>query len=113
MVRAQVFFYASTPSYRAVLEHHGWGEVGERLSRLASRGQWGEMPREISDEMLAEFAIAGTPSELPARLHAKYAGLLDRVTLYAPFVPGENDERWRALVAGIHRAADTNVPASF
>jgi len=110
-VRAQVSFYASTPSYRAVLEHHGWGEVGERLSRLASRGQWSEMPREISDEMLAEFAIVGAPSELPAKLHAKYAGLLDRVTLYAPFAPGENDERWRELVAGIHRVSDTNGPA--
>jgi len=102
MVRAQVSFYASTPSYRPVMEHHSWGEVGERLSRLASRGQWGEMPREISDEMLAEFAVTGTLSELPARLHAKYAGLLDRVTLYLPFVPGENDERWRTLVTGIH-----------
>ena len=69
------------------------------------------MPREISDEMLAEFAIVGAPSELPAKLHAKYAGLLDRVTLYAPFAPGENDERWRELVAGIHRVSDTNGPA--
>jgi probable F420-dependent oxidoreductase len=102
MVRAQVSFYASTPSYRPVMEHHGWGEVGERLSRLASRGQWGEMPREISDEMLAEFAVVGMPSELPAKLHDKYSGLLDRVTLYLPFVPGENDERWRTLVTGIH-----------
>ncbi len=102
MVRTQVSFYASTPSYRPVLEHHGWGEAGERLSHLASRKQWEDMPREISDEMLAEFAVIATPSELPAKLHAKYAGLVDRVTLYLPFVPGENDERWRALVAGIH-----------
>jgi len=43
-------------------------EVGERLSRLALRGQWSEMPREISDEMLAEFAIVGATSELPAKL---------------------------------------------
>ena len=69
------------------------------------------MPREIGDGILAGFALAGTPSELPARLHAKYVGLLDRVTLYAPFVPGENDERWRALTAGIHRVTDTNAPA--
>ncbi len=102
MVRTQVSFYASTPSYRPVLEHHGWGEAGERLSHLASRKQWEDMPREISDEMLAEFAVIATPSELPAKLRAKYAGLVDRVTLYLPFVPGENDERWKALVAGIH-----------
>jgi probable F420-dependent oxidoreductase len=102
MVRAQISFYASTPSYRPVLEQHGWSEAGERLSHLAARKQWSDMPREVSDEMLAEFAVIGTPGELPAKLHAKYAGLVDRVTLYLPFVPGENDDRWRALVDGIH-----------
>lgn len=101
MMRSQIAFYASTPSYRPVLESHGWGEIGERLSRLAARGKWEEMPREISDEMLNTFAVAGTPSELPGKLIAKYAGLLDRVALYAPFLPGENEKLWRALVDGI------------
>jgi hypothetical protein len=30
-MRAQIAFYASTPTYRTVLEAHGWEEVGERL----------------------------------------------------------------------------------
>ena len=30
-MRAQISFYASTPTYRTVLEAHGWEEVGERL----------------------------------------------------------------------------------
>jgi probable F420-dependent oxidoreductase len=102
MVRAQVAFYASTPSYRAVLECHGWGAVGERLSRLAARREWGDMPREITDEMLETFAVVATPDELPARLLARYDGLLDRIALYVPFAPGENDEHWRALVEAIH-----------
>jgi hypothetical protein len=37
--RQQVSFYASTPSYRPVLEHHGWTEIGAKLSALAARGQ--------------------------------------------------------------------------
>jgi probable F420-dependent oxidoreductase len=102
MVRSQVAFYASTPSYRPVMDCHGWGEVGQRLSHLAARGKWAEMPHEISDEMLDAFAVAGTPSELPGKLLAKYGGLLDRMTLYTPFVCGENEERWQALVEGIH-----------
>src|SRR5687768_11287691 len=32
-VRAQMSFYASTPTYRTVLEAHGWEEVGERLGK--------------------------------------------------------------------------------
>src|SRR3954447_22198411 len=34
-VRAQISFYASTPTYRTVLETHGWEEVGERLGTMA------------------------------------------------------------------------------
>jgi hypothetical protein len=101
-VRSQVAFYASTPSYRPVMECHGWGEAGQRLSHLAARGKWAEMPREITDEMLDAFAVTGAPRELSGKLLAKYAGLLDRVTLYAPLVWGENEERWRALVEDIH-----------
>jgi alkanesulfonate monooxygenase SsuD/methylene tetrahydromethanopterin reductase-like flavin-dependent oxidoreductase (luciferase family) len=33
--RNQISFYASTPTYRTILEVHGWQEVGERLSGLA------------------------------------------------------------------------------
>lgn len=102
MVRAQIAFYASTPSYRAVLDCHGWGEVGERLSRLAARRQWDQMPGEISDEMLETCAVTATRAELPGKLIAKYEGLLDRLALYAPFAPGEDDDSWRALIEEIH-----------
>ena len=95
--RSQVAFYASTPSYRPVLELHGWGSIGEQLSALAARGQWAEMPRLISDEMLETFVIVGTWNDVADKLRTKYDGLLDRVGLYRPFVPGQEDDRWRAL----------------
>ena len=95
----QVAFYASTPSYRPVLDLHGWGKIGEELGSLAARGQWAEMPKLISDEMLEAFVIIGdVGTTLADKLHAKYDGLLDRVGLYRPFVPGVEDEQWRQLV---------------
>jgi probable F420-dependent oxidoreductase len=102
MVRAQIAFYASTPSYRLVLECHGWEDVGEKLSQLASRRKWDEMPRLVSDEMLEAFAAAAKPEELADKLIAKYTGLLDRLALYEPFVPGENDQQRRELVEAFH-----------
>jgi probable F420-dependent oxidoreductase len=102
LMRSQVAFYASTPSYRAVMECHGWSETSERLSFLAARGKWNELPGQVSDEMLDAFALIGKPDELPGKLFAKYAGLLDRVRLYAPFAPGQSDEFWRALIAAVH-----------
>lgn len=96
-IRAQISFYASTPSYRPVLEIHGWGQAGEQLSQLASRGRWDEMPALITDEMLEEFAVSGTWEELPAKVRARYDGLLDRVGYYMPFSVPEQ-ARWAATV---------------
>jgi probable F420-dependent oxidoreductase len=96
-IRAQISFYASTPSYKAVLDVHGWGEVNEKLGRLAARGKWDEMPALVSDEMLSAVAIVAPREELPARIKERYAGLLDRVALYLPFSVDEVD-KWRELV---------------
>ena len=97
-VRTQIAFYASTPSYRAVMTLHGWTEVAESLSALAGRGVWGEMPGLISDEMLHTFALVVPASELPSALADRYAGLADRLALYIPFMPGERDDFWQALL---------------
>jgi probable F420-dependent oxidoreductase len=97
-VRAQISFYASTPTYRTVLEAHGWEEVGERLGAMAREKKWREMPALVTDEMLAAFAVEATPDEIGAALRERYEGLLDRVALYLPFVPGERDDFWRTVV---------------
>jgi probable F420-dependent oxidoreductase len=97
-VRAQISFYASTPTYRTVLETHGWEEIGERLGTMAREKKWREMPALISDEMLAAFAAEATPDELGAALIERYEGLIDRVSLYLPFVPGERDGFWRKVM---------------
>jgi probable F420-dependent oxidoreductase len=100
-VRAQIAFYASTPSYRAVMALHGWEETAGQLSALAGRGAWAEMPALITDEMLGTFAVIASPGALPAALIERYAGLVDRLALYIPFVPGERDEFWMRLLEHI------------
>jgi probable F420-dependent oxidoreductase len=98
--RQQIAFYASTPAYRPVLALHGWDDVGRQLSALAVRRKWDQMPRLITDEMFDVFAIRGSWAELPGKLQKKYGGLLDRLSYYLPFVPGQNDAGWRATTAG-------------
>ena len=97
--RAQVAFYASTPSYRPVLDLHGWAEVGEKLSRRASRGEWSEMPMLVTDAMLHEFCVAADEAHIGQELKKRYEGVADRLMLYVPFVPAEKDPWWRTLVA--------------
>ena len=95
--RAQVSFYASTPSYRPVMDLHGWASVAEKLSVHATKGEWMEMPMLITDEMLNEFAVVTEGDKLADELKERYEGIADRLTLYTPFVPGEKDEWWRCL----------------
>jgi probable F420-dependent oxidoreductase len=97
-VRAQISFYASTPTYRTVLEAHGWEEVGVKLGTMAREKKWREMPALVTDEMLAAFAIEAAPDDIGSALKERYSGLLDRVTLYIPFVPGERDAFWQTVV---------------
>ena len=96
--RAQISFYASTPSYRSVFALHGWEEVAEKLSAHAAKGEWGEMFGLVTDEILHTFCLVTDADSLPAKLQERYAGIADRLTLYTPFVPGEKDEFWRGLV---------------
>ena len=101
-MRAQAAFYASTPTYRTVLNVHGWGKIGEKLGELARNKRWEEMPSLITDEMLRAFVIEAAQNEVGPALKERYEGLIDRTALYVPFVPGEKDEFWRAAIDAVH-----------
>jgi probable F420-dependent oxidoreductase len=97
-VRQQIAFYASTPSYRPVMALHGWEDVAEKLSSLASRRDWGEMPGLIRDEMLEVFATLASAEELAGALKARYSGLADRLALYLPFFSGDGGGFWETFL---------------
>lgn len=99
-VKQQISFYLSTPAYRVLAELHGWEETAVQLSQMARGNQWAQMPGLINDNILDVMAVHGTWAELPQIIHQKYGTLLDRVSYYLPFVPGENEAGWRATVEG-------------
>src|SRR5690349_16469985 len=75
--KSQIAFYASTPSYKAVLVMHGWGDIAQRLTKMIHENRWTEMWTEISDEMMNEIAVVAAPDELPYKVKERYDGLLD------------------------------------
>ena len=79
------------------MDLHGWASTAEKLSAHAARGEWAEMPMLITDEMLNEFCLMTEESKLAVELKKRYAGIADRLTLYAPFIP-EEQARWKRLV---------------
>jgi probable F420-dependent oxidoreductase len=99
--REQIAFYASTPTYRVVLETHGWAEVGEQLSHLAAAKRWAEMGSLISDEMLAAFAVEAPLDQIGHALRQRYDGVLDHVCAYMPYAPSDLDPKWCAAAQAI------------
>ena len=97
-VRAKLSFYASTPNYRAVLIYHGLEALGLELSKLARAGEWEAMAKKIPDALLELIVVVAPPSQLAAKLKARYAGLLERVSLYYPLPPQHPEPRWRGFV---------------
>ena len=95
--RAQVAFYASTPSYRLVMDLHGWSGIAEKLSAHAARSEWAEMPMLITDEILNEFCLVTEEDTLADELKKRYDEIADQLAIYTPFVPGEKDAWWRGL----------------
>ena len=99
--REQIAFYGSTPAYRPVLEHHGWGDAQTELNRLSKRGMWKEMGDVIDDDMLDAFAIVAEPHDVPRRIAERFGGSLDRLQFYA----GVSDaDRWEPILDEIKAA---------
>lgn len=80
-VKSRIAFYGSTPSYKAVMEHHGWDDVREKLSQMAREGKWDVMWQEVTDEMLHQIAVVAEPEKIIPEIQARYAGLGDRICL--------------------------------
>jgi hypothetical protein len=100
-VRSQIAFYASTPTYRPVMDLHGWGTAATALSELARRGDWAEMGAQITDAMLEVFAVVAPWPELAVELRRRYGGLARRLAVYVPYRLGERDAFWRGLASGL------------
>ncbi|GAA4417532.1 TIGR03617 family F420-dependent LLM class oxidoreductase [Actinokineospora soli] len=97
--RSQIAFYGSTPSYRPVLELHGWGELQDDLNALAKRGRWAEMPALITDEVLHAFAVVGDPATAAAEIDRRYGDVVQRMTLTTSGPP--DPARWAPVFAAL------------
>jgi hypothetical protein len=94
-VRRRISFYGSTPSYRPVLEAHGWGALQDDLNALSKQGRWDDMAALVEDSLLDAFAVRGSVAELPQLVRRRFGGLYDRVCLSpAPADPAA----WSELV---------------
>lgn len=102
-IKRQIAFYASTRTYKPVLDIHGWGDICLHLNRMSVEGRWQEMGDLVTDEMLEEFAIVAHQSEVAGKLKERFAGLATRLTLDLPSGTPEDAERARTIIAETKR----------
>ena len=102
-LRERVALYASTPEYRPMLEMHGWESKFSAFIDLAREGKWEEMGDHVTDEMLDEYCVVGTPEEVAKKLAARFGGVTQRVQLDDEWFEDMSDADIRDLVAAIKK----------
>ncbi len=105
-VRRRVGFYASTPAYRPILALHGLEELGLTLHAHSVAGRWGEMAKEVSDDVVRIFAACGRFETIAAEINVRFGGVADSIDLHFP--AGTPAGLQREIVADIHR-----IPTAF
>ena len=78
-VRYRIAFYASTPSYWPVLEHHGYGDLGRKLNKMTKEGLWDKMSAEVSDDLVYLFSAVGRYDEIVAAIKTRFVGVADSI----------------------------------
>ncbi len=97
-LKQHIAFYASTRSYHAVLKYHDWEDLGMRLHELSVQGKWTELPKQISDDMLLEWAVVATYDEFAGRLKQQAKGAYTSVLLDLPRALREDEDRVADIV---------------
>lgn len=62
--RYQLAFYGSTPAYRGVLDHHGYGDLQPELRQMTRDNRWDEIATLIDDDLIDLVGVSGTPEEV-------------------------------------------------
>ncbi|WP_188111385.1 TIGR03617 family F420-dependent LLM class oxidoreductase [Nocardioides antri] len=83
--KKQIGFYASTPAYKPVLDHHGWGELHGEAHALTKAGRWTELGDLVDDEVLTTLAVVGELDRVGAAVRERFDGLASRVVLSIPY----------------------------
>jgi len=101
-VRQRVAFYGSTPAYFPVLAVHKLEDLGHKLHAMSREGKWGEMAKEVPDDVAHLFAAVGRHDQIVGAIQERFGGIVDSLTLRGDGV-GDAAEVPRDLVQDIRR----------
>ena len=99
--KRRIAFYASTRSYAPVMNAHGWDDAAEKLYRMSVKGDWGQMVREITDDMLEAFAVIGTYDEIVGKIKARYGSYATSLDFSLQARNSEEKDRLRSMIRSL------------
>jgi len=105
-VRQRVAFYGSTRAYWPVLQEHGLEDLGLKLHAIVKDGKWQDLADEITDDVLALFAVWGRHDEITKRIADRFSGFSD--SIYASTAPHLSADMPPSLIADVQR-----IPTAF
>ena len=104
--RARIAFYASTPTYFAAFDYLGLGDLANECKLLSRTKQWEELPKRISDHVLAQFAVIDTYDRIGDRLDERFGSVVTDIE-FSISVQNDHD---REVLSGL--AAKIQAPAT-
>ncbi len=105
-IRYRIAFYGATRTYHVVFEPHGWVDLGMKLHEMAKQGQWDQMAKEVSDEVVHEFCAVATYPNLKGAIEKRFGGIAD--SLMGWFGAAEATEEQREVIQDLK-----TIPAQF
>ncbi len=88
--KRQIGFYASTPAYKTVLDHHGWGDLHAEAHAFTKAGRWTELGDLVDDEVLTTLAVVAELDQAGAAVRERFDGLAERVILSIPYATDDS-----------------------
>jgi len=82
--RSELAFLYSTPAYRPQLELFGLADLSDTLSAMAQAGDWSDLSRHLTDDVIAQLLPQGTYDDLPTVLGDWYGDLCDGIVFAVP-----------------------------
>ncbi len=101
--RSHIAFYGSTPAYRCVLDHHGWGGLHEELHALSVEQRWDEMARLVDDDVLQTFVVVADAGDLANVLRERFGRLVTGLRLNVPYAA--DPQTWAPVIASLREPA--------
>jgi probable F420-dependent oxidoreductase len=110
---AMIAFYGSVKSYGHLFDVCGFGREAEAIREAFGRQDVDAMVGAVTDAMVDEFAVAGTPAQVDERL-SRFDGVADHVVLSPPsfrITPERITENLGMLAEQCAPAPEASAPA--